>query len=489
MKLSSLLEKISYTLLKGSIETEIKDIKYDSRKVEKDDIYVALVGYNSDGHDYVKDAINNGANTILISKIMDIKEDINVIKVDDTRISLSYLSKAYFNNPDEELTLIGVTGTTGKTTTTHMIKDILNNMGFPCGLIGSIGIKYADKIIHTNNTTPESYEVFKYLKEMCDSGIKYVTMECSSQAFKLNRLAGIIFDIGVLTNITTDHIGPGEHESWDEYVACKNKLFLNSKTIVVNNDSLHLDKVLKGAEVKILTYGITNAADINTENIKLVNEANFFGSEFTTTGLIKDTFKTSIPGEFNVYNSLCALSVINALGLDISKAKDALANVKVRGRMETALVTSKFKVLIDYAHTEDGMKELVKTLRAYNPTRLISIFGGGGNRPKERRYNLGEIIGGSSDLCIITEDNPRFESIESINKDIKVGLDKVNAKYIEIEDRKDAIEYAIANAQEGDLILLVGKGHEEYQDVKGIKHHFSELEVIEEIKNKLNLGE
>ena len=489
MKLNDLLKNISYTLLKGNLDTEINDIKYDSRKVTKNDLYIALVGYNNDGHDYIKDAIKNGASTIVISKIIDIKEDINVIKVDDTRIALAYLSKAYFNNPDEELTMIGVTGTTGKTTTTHMIKDILNNIGIKCGLIGSIGIKYNDKIIHTNNTTPESYEIYKNLRVMANIGITHVTMECSSQAFKLNRLAGIIFDIGVLTNLATDHIGPGEHESWEEYVSCKNKLFLNSKIVVSNNDSMHLDKVLKGVEVPIITYGIKNASDIKVSDIRLINEESFFGSEFTTTGLINDTFKTSIPGEFNVYNSLCSLAVMKSLNLDSSKAKDALIKVKVRGRMETALVTPKFKVLIDYAHTEDGMKELVKTLRAYNPKRLVSVFGGGGNRPKERRYNLGEIIGGSSDLCIITEDNPRFESIESINKDIKVGLDKVNAKYIEIENRGDAIEYAITNAEDGDLILLVGKGHEEYQDIKGEKHHFSELEEIERIKNKINLEE
>lgn len=489
MKLKELLVNLSYTLLKGNIETEINDIKYDSRKVTKDDIYVALVGFNSDGHDYVNSAIKNGANTIVISKIMDIKEEVNVIKVDDTRIALAYLSKSYFNNPDKELTLIGVTGTTGKTTTTHMIKDMLNNMGFACGLIGSIGIKYKDVVIHTNNTTPESYEIYKNLRVMANIGITHVTMECSSQAFKLNRLAGIIFDVGVLTNITIDHIGPGEHESFDEYVNCKNKLFLNSKKVVSNNDSLHIDKVLKGVCVPIITYGINNNADIKVEKINLINDAKFFGSEFTTTGLINDIFKTGIPGEFNVYNGVCALAVVKALGIDASKSKDALINVRVRGRMETALVAPKFKVLIDYAHTEDGMRKLVKTLKAYNPTRLVSVFGGGGNRPKERRYNLGEIIGGASDLCIITEDNPRFEDIESINRDIKVGLDKVNAKYIEIQNREDAIEYAVSNAEDGDLILLVGKGHEEYQDVKGEKHHFSEIEVIEKLKMKLNLGE
>lgn len=487
MKLNDITKNISYTLLKGNLDTEINDLKYDSRKVTKGDVYVALVGYTNDGHSFINDAIKNGASTIVISKIMNITEDVNVIKVDDTRVALAYMSKNYFHNPDEEITMIGVTGTTGKTTTTHMIKDLLNSIGVNCGLIGSQGIKYKDVIVHTDNTTPESYEIYKYLREMLNNGITHVTMECSSQAFKLNRLAGIIFDLGVLTNITTDHIGPGEHESWEEYVSCKNKLFLNCKKAIINNDSLHLDKVLKDSCVPVISYGLKNKADIKVDKFNLINDPDFFGSVFTTSGLINDSFKISIPGEFNIYNSLCALSVVSALNLDVSKTKEALLKFKVRGRMETALVTPKFKVLIDHAHTEDGMKELVRTLRAYNPQRLISVFGGGGNRPKERRYNLGEIIGGSSDLCIITEDNPRFEEISSINKDIKVGLDKVNAKYIEIEDRKDAIEYAIANAQEGDLILLVGKGHEEYQDVKGVKRHFSELEVIEAIKRKMNL--
>lgn len=249
---------------------------------------------------------------------------------------------------------------------------------------------------------------------------------------------------------------------------------------------MYLKEVLQNVEVPIKTYALNNNADLTASNIKLLNNEDFFGTEFTTNGLINTTFRISIPGDFNVYNCLCALAVCNEFNINIEKSQEALLNVRVRGRMETALVTPKFKVLIDYAHTEDGMQSLVKTLKSYNPKRLVSIFGGGGNRPKERRYNLGEIIGGSSDLCIITMDNPRLEDIASINKDIKVGLDKVKAKYIEIEDRRDAIKYACANALEGDLILLVGKGHEEYQDVKGQKVYFNELEVLEEIKKDLS---
>ncbi len=484
-KLKDILNGISYSILSGSDDIEINDIKYDSRKVKKNDVYIALKGYTTDGHEYIPEAIAKGAKVIIVSKILNIVGDVTIIKVDDSRIALSYMSANYFDNPAAKLKVIGVTGTTGKTTTTHMIREMLLKSGIKCGLIGSIGIKYDEQVIHTDNTTPESYEVHKYFKEMLDHGITHVVMETSSQAFKLNRLAGITFDLGVLTNVTTDHIGPGEHESQEEYVACKNKLFLNSKEVISNNDSAYLNEVLKGVEVPITTYAIKEPADLKVTDIKLMNDADFFGSEFTTEGLINDTFRTCIPGEFNVYNALCALLVCYKLGVDISKAKEALLTVKVRGRMETALVTPKFKVLIDYAHTEDGMKGLVKTLRDYKPKRLVSVFGGGGNRPKERRYNLGEIIGGASDLCIITEDNPRFEEISSINKDIKVGLDKVGAKYIEIPDRADAIKYACENAEEGDLILLVGKGHEEYQDIKGVKYYFNELDVIKEIKKNL----
>lgn len=485
MKLESILKNVYYTILKGSLDTLINDIKYDSRKVTKNDIYVALKGFHSDGHNYITDAIKNGASVIVTSKVLNISEDVTVIKVDDTRVALSYMSANFFNHPEEKLTLIGVTGTAGKTTTTHMIKEILTSSGINCGLIGSNGAKYNDVVVPTCNTTPESYEIFKYFNDMLKAGISCVAMEASSQAFKMNRLAGIIFDIGVLTNITTDHIGPGEHASQEEYVDCKKKLFLNSKKVVLNNDSLYLDEIKEGLVVPITTYSINTPSDLKINELKFLNKSDLFGSEFTTSGLVDDTFRISIPGEFNVHNALCALAVTSLLNVDIAKVKDVLLNLKVRGRMETVLCTPKFKVIIDYAHTEDEMKGLVKTLRMYNPKRLVSVFGAGGNRARERRYSLGEIIGGSSDLCIITMDNPRYEDISSINSDIKVGLNKVNAKYVEIEDRALAIKYAINNALDGDIILLVGKGHEEYQDIKGVKHHFSEIEVIEEIKKNL----
>lgn len=480
MELRRVLENTSYTLIKGSLDKEINDIKYDSRKVETNDIYVALNGQFHDGHDYIPEAIDAGASVIIVSKIIDIYGDVTVIKVDDTREALAQVSKNYFNNPQAKLTLIGVTGTTGKTTTTHMIRDILKSAGYEVGLIGSIGAKYKDKEIHTDNTTPESYLLYRFLREMVQNGITHVVMEASSQGFKMKRMLGITFDIGVLTNITTDHIGPGEHDSHEEYVECKKELFLNSKNIIVNNDSLYLDEVLDGVKSPVKRYGIKKAADLNVSNIRHINDEDFLGTEFTTFGLLNDTFKIGIPGYFNIENSLAAILVGESLGIDSKIMKETLEKTRVRGRMETALVNPEFKVVIDYAHTEDGMRELVKTLKEYKPKRLVSIFGGGGNRPRERRVKLGEIIGGASDFSIITMDNPRFEELSSINADIKIGLNKVNAKYIEIDDRSDAIKYAINNHKDGDLIVLIGKGHEEYQDIKGIKYPFSEIEVLSE---------
>ncbi len=483
MKLEKILEGIKYTVLEGNILGDIKDIKYDSRIVEDGDMYVAIEGFNTSGHEYIPEAISRGAKVIVVSKIMQIHGDVTVIKVNDTREFLAYASLNFFNHPEKDLVLIGVTGTAGKTTTTYLIKNILDNAGIKTGLIGSIGIKYLDKIITTKNTTPESYLVIKYLKEMKDWGITHVIIEASSQAFKLNRLLGLTFLIGVLTNVTSDHIGVNEHENQEEYVRCKNKLFLNSKEVIVNNDSLYLKEVLEGVGAPISSYAIDTSADLKVREYKLINNEDMFGSEFLLTGLLEEKFRTNLPGKFNIYNGLAAIMVALKLGIDLDIIKKSLLDVRVRGRMELAMMGSKYKVLIDYAHTEDGLKNLVATLGEYEPKRLITVFGGGGNRPKKRRISLGEIIGSYSDLSIITMDNPRFEEISAINEDIKQGLNKVNAKYIEINDREQAIRYACNYAREGDLIVLIGKGHEEYQDIKGVKYPFKELDILEKIKN------
>lgn len=485
MNLKDILKGVNYSVLNGDVDLLINDLKTDSRKVLNNDVFIAIKGFNSDGHDYIPEAISKGAKVIVVSSLVKIYGDVVIIKVDDTRVALSYMASNYFLNPKDKLIKIGVTGTSGKTTTTFIIKEMIEKLGFKCGLIGSIGFKYLDKTINTYNTTPDSYLIHKYFKECVDNDIKYVVMEVSSQSYKMDRLVGITFDVGVLTSITSDHIGPAEHSNHKEYVMCKNKLFLNSKEVIVNNDSLYLEEVLEGVNSNITSYGIINKSNLMASNINLINDTSFIGLSFNTFGLMNEEFRLAMPGKFNVYNALAALTVIKKLdlSLEIDKIKEVLENIKVRGRMETALVKSDFKVIIDYAHTDEAMNYLIKTLKEYKPTRLISVFGGGGNRAKSRRYALGEIFGRNSDLCIVTMDNPRFEEIGSINEDIKEGLDKVKARYIEIIDRKKAIEYAIDNHKDGDLILLVGKGHEEYQDIKGVKYPFSELEIIEKYKN------
>lgn len=484
MKLKDILKNINYTILNGSIDKEINDIKYDSRTVSKNDIFVAINGYNKDGHEYIPEAINKGASVIIVSKIMNIPGSVTVIKVDNTRSTLAYISKNYFNNPGDKLIKIAVTGTSGKTTTTFMIREILKEAGINVGLIGSNGVFYGDEIIDTLNTTPESYNIHSYFKKMLDSKVTHVVMEASSQAFKLDRLLGITFDYGILTNITSDHIGPKEHENEEEYISCKNKLFLNSKKIIINNDSKHLEAVLKGVDTDKLTYGFKNS-DIIVDKDKLINNEKNLGSIFTTKGLINDEFTLGIPGDYNIYNALAAILLAYELKIPVEIIKKALLKTVVKGRMELGLVTDEYKVLIDYAHTEDEMNNLINTIKEYKTNRLISIFGAGGNRDRKRRISAGRIIGAKSDLSIITMDNPRFEELSTINKDIKEGLNEVNAKYIEIDDREEAIKYAINNHEKGDLILLLGKGHEEYQEIKGVKYRFSERAILDEIKNTL----
>ncbi len=479
MKLTSVLKDIDYTLIKGSLDIDIQDIKYDSRKIEPNDIYVAIKGYNLNGHDFIPEAIEKKARVIIIEELVNIYGDATIIMVKSTKEALAKLSQNYFGHPDKELFLIGVTGTTGKTTTTHIIKDLIS-LKYSCGLIGSNGIKYLDQVILTDNTTPDSYTIYKYLREMLNNHITHVVIEASSQSFKLARLLGITFDIGVLTNLTSDHISPKEHANQAEYLACKKELFKNSKQIVINNDSLYLDIILKDIDKPLITYGLKNEADLHLKSYELINNEEFIGSKFSTEGLINAEFNLAMPGLFNIYNALCALCVLALLDIDILKIKEKLLTIKVRGRMNCVVNNPDYKVIIDYAHAQDSLEKLVATMQDYHPNRLISIFGGGGNRDKQRRYALGSIIGASSDLCILTMDNPRFEELNKINADIKEGLNQVNAKYIEIMDRKEAIYYALDNHQKGDIILLIGKGHEEYQDIKGSKYYFSEEAVLKE---------
>ena len=483
MKLKKILNNIEYELIKGSLDTNITDLCYDSRKVTKDCAFICLEGTQVDGHDFIDTAIKKGASTIFIEKDIEVSQPVTVIKLSNTRKDLSLLSINYFDNPASKLTMIGITGTKGKTTTSWMIKNILEEEGKKVGVIGTMGVFIGNNHYETINTTPESYEIQKYLSEMVNQNIEYAIMEVSSQALKVGRVEGMTFDYGIFTNLTKDHIGEGEHENMEDYIYSKSLLFQKSKHGILNIDDKHYQDMTKNNTCDIHTFGKNKEADLIINNIKLLRKEHFIGLELHTKGLIEDTFLVNTPGEFSAYNAISAILTTKLIGCKLESIKKALSKVAVKGRVEIIPVSSKYSVIIDYAHNGISMTNILNTMREYHPKRIVSLFGCGGNRSKTRRYDMGEISGRLSDFTIITEDNSRYEDINDIMNDIEIGLKKVNGKYIKIEDRKEARKYAIENAKEGDIILLLGKGHETYREKNGVREHFDEREVIKEIIN------
>ena len=485
MKLKELFEEIEYSLVKGDIEQEINDIVYDSRKAKDGTLFVAIVGAELDGHNYVGEAIKNGAKAILISKDMEVSSDITVIKVKDTRKILSKLSMRLFKYPQSKLKTIAITGTKGKTTTSFMIKRILEEAGYKCGLIGTTGIYIGDKMYPAKNTTPESYETIKYMNEMVKKKMDYMVMEVSSQALKYDRVNDIIFDYGVFTNLTQDHIGENEHPNMDDYIKSKAKLFNQCNYGVFNIDDSHFFDMVQGGDATIETYGYDERADLRATGMELVREKGFIGINLTTDGVVKDTFKISSPGKFTSYNAMAAILTCHLIGIDCKYIKKALSNFHVKGRVESVHVSDDFTLLIDYAHNGASTESILSTIREYDPLRIVTIFGCGGNRSRDRRYEMGEMAGKYSDYCIITEDNNRYEEFDDIAKDILVGMGKTSCKYTIIPDRKEAIKYAIENGKKGDIIMLIGKGHEDYKEIKGKRYPFDERVVIKEILEEI----
>jgi len=486
MKLNKLFTDIEHQLVKGNLELDINDLIIDSRKVTIDTLFIAIPGSEVNGHDYITDAIKNGANSILISEDIEVPEDITVIKVPNTRKILSKLSMRFFNYPQSKLKTIAITGTKGKTTTSFMIKNILEKSGKTCGIIGTTGIYIKDKFYSQKNTTPESYDIFKYMNEMVQDKLDYVVMEVSSQALKYDRVNDLIFDYGIFTNLTPDHIGEHEHSDMDDYIKSKAKLFNQSNYGIFNIDDDHFYDMVTGGDASIHTYGYHEKADLQAENMTLTRDGSFVGIDLTTSGLINDTFKISTPGKFSSYNAMAAILTCHLIGIDTKYIKEGLNNFSVKGRVEPVKVSDDFTLLIDYAHNGISTESILTTIREYNPKRIVTIFGCGGNRSKERRYEMGEIASKYSDACIITEDNNRFEDFNDIATDILKNYDK-KCPYTIIPDRKAAIKYAIQTGQPGDIIMLLGKGHEDYKEIKGVRYPFDERiiikEVLEELKN------
>lgn len=480
-KIKELIENTNLVLKSGSTETEITSLVYDSRKVEKGSLYVAIVGANADGHNYIAQAVEAGAAGVVVEKDVEVPDTVAVIKSEDTREALALLSAAWFDHPADKIPVIGITGTKGKTTTTYMIKSILENAGKKVGLIGTIEAIIGEKHIPAVNTTPESYIVQDYLSQMVEAGCDAAVMEVSSQALMLHRVGGMTFEIGIFTNISTDHIGPNEHKDFDEYLHCKSLLFRQCRHGIFNADDEHLEGILEGHTCTVNTYGIEKPADFEAKDIELVHKPGYLGVNYKVTG--KENFDVTIdvPGRFSVYNSLCAIAVCHFFGVSVEAMQKALKAAKVKGRIEMVKVSDDFALMIDYAHNAMALESLLTSIREYNPGRIVTLFGCGGNRSKLRRYEMGEVSGKLSDFTIITSDNPRFEEPADIMKDIETGIKKTDGKYIMIEDRKEAIKYAIEHGQKGDVIILAGKGHEDYQEIKGKKYPMDERVLIADI--------
>ena len=480
-----LLKDLKYEVLSGSIDVNVSELVYNTRKVKKECMFVCIKGATFDSHDVAGEAAKNGAVVIVAEHPVDVPAGTAVVLVEDTRYALALISEAYFGYPAKNLKVIGITGTKGKTTTTFMIRSILEHAGISTGLIGTIEVIIGDKHIPAHNTTPESYEVQEYFAQMVAAGCKVAVMEVSSQGLKLHRTAGIRFDIGIFTNLAPDHIGENEHASFEEYMECKSRLFRQCDIGIVNADDEHCSDILKGHTCKVETYGFSEKADLRASDLKLVNRPGFLGVDYHVSGLLNFDVEIDMPGRFSVYNSLVAIAVCRHFDIPKEDMLAALEVVQTKGRIEKVKVSDDFTLMIDYAHNAMSLESLLTTLKEYNPKRLVCLFGCGGNRSKLRRYEMGEVSGNLADLTVITSDNPRFEEPQAIIDDIKTGIAKTSGKYVEIIDRKEAIRYVIENGRPGDVIVLAGKGHEDYQEICGVKHPMDERVLIAEVLEEL----
>ncbi len=481
MKLSELIIGLDYEVLQGNIDTEVNNIHNDSRNVQEGDLFFCISGAVSDGHKYAADVASKGAAVIIVEKDIELTTEVTVIKVKSTRYAMGIISSRYYGEPSKKLKVIGITGTKGKTTTTYMIKEMLEAAGIKTGLIGTIEILDGVNKIPAANTTPESIKLHKHLKDMVDNGLSAVVMEVSSQGLMLDRVAGVEFDYGIFTNLSKDHIGPNEHKTFEEYMMWKAKLFTMCKKGIFNIDDSYAEVMGKTATCEIITYGIKENADYGASMLELYSKEGVLGIEYNLAGKLEGKVMVDLPGEFSVHNSLAAIAVAYEMGVPFEDIKDILTRVKVRGRVEMIPVSNEFTVMIDYAHNAMALESLLLALREYKPKRLVSLFGCGGNRSKDRRFEMGEVSGNMADLTIITSDNPRFENPQDIINDIKVGIGKTKGEYVEILDRKEAMRYAIMNGKPGDVIVFAGKGHEDYQEIDGVKHHMDERDLIREI--------
>ena len=485
MNLKKILLGLENIKAKGEIDREVTAITNDSREVIEGSLFFAIKGFSNDGTQYIPTAIEKGAKVILVDDKFDLKSveipaDVTFVVVPDARYAMAICSCNFYDNPSRKLKLIGVTGTKGKTTTTYMMKEMLQKQGYKTGLIGTIAIYSGDrKIEDSDRTTPESIKLQKILAQMVDDGCQLVVMEVSSQSLKLHRVAGCEFYAGLFTNFSEDHISPKEHPDMEDYFNSKLELMKMCKYGFINADDLQVSKVPKLLPDKdIKTYGIDNQCDLLAKDITITNSYVDFKVKI---GERNERIKVGIPGRFSVYNSLAAISLAMKLGCNAENIKESLLDVRVPGRSELVNNSKELTIMIDYAHSPESLENILNAVKSYTRGRVISVFGCGGDRDSAKRPKMGEISGKIADFTIITSDNPRTEDPEKIVSQIEEGIKKTNGKYVCIVDRVEAIKYAIDMASKKDLILLAGKGHEPYQEINGKKFPFDERIIVDQI--------
>ena len=492
MKLKELLVGLEGLKAKGSLDVDIKGIESNSKNIKEGYLFVAIKGFSTDGHQYVENAIQNGAVAVIVEEGCDLKslkvpEEITIVMSPNTRRALAITSSNFYGNPTKKFKLIGVTGTKGKTTTTFMIKEILEKAGKKVGLIGTIATYInGKKIKDSDRTTPESLELQQIFSQMVKEKVEVVVMEVSSQSLKLHRVDGCEFDIVLFTNFSEDHISKNEHPDMEDYFQSKLKLFQMCRVGIVNTDDLHGAKI-PGLfpDSDITTYGIDNYAKLLAKDITITNSYVDFKVKITDRN---ERVKTGIPGRFSVYNSLAAICVAQKFGISPEVIKEALLEVRVPGRSELVDNKLEIPIMIDYAHSPESLQNILQAVKSYTRGKVISVFGCGGDRDSGKRPIMGEISGRIADFTFITSDNPRTEDPQKIVDQIEEGMKKTKGKYKVVVDRTQAIKEAIKMATKRDIVVLAGKGHEPYQEINGVKHPFDERiivrDLIDEIENE-----
>ena len=475
MKVEKILHDIEYKLIQGSVETEFEKIEYDSRKVSKGDAFVCVTGFKTDGHNYVESAIKSGATVIFCERELEnIDESVTVIQFENTRKALAHISAEYYGRPSERMNVIGVTGTNGKTTTTFLVKSVLDKIGHKTGIIGTIENRIGDRIIPTERTTPESLELQELFKTMADEGCQDVVMEVSSHALDLHRVDDIRFNVGIFTNLTQDHLD--YHVTMENYKKAKGLLFERCLASVVNIDDEAGEYMVSVSKGKVITFAIDKNADLKAEDIHISADGVEFKLEYDGK---EYPVSLNTPGKFSIYNALGAIGACILMGIDMDTIISGLKENKgVNGRFQTVRSKRGFNAIVDYAHTPDGLENILKTAKEFVKGRIITVFGCGGDRDRTKRPIMGEIAGIYSDYCIITSDNPRTEDPVQILDDVEPGTKKSGCDYTKIVDRGEAIKYAIDMAKEGDVVIVAGKGHENYQIFADKTIHFDDVEEV-----------